>query len=153
VLEVRDDTLGLTDANLFRLLLKPGQRSAVFVDVSQHNEDFRKGDSANEVCFFYINPGRAGRQIARVDIPMWVAVEPSIVGAVQALIYDQCQIVGDYPYVLARADEIAVVGRGDQESLNGMIDNTMLRHGMTQTVTAKQGAKGAARAGKTRHEL
>lgn len=153
VLEVRDDTLGLTDANLFRLLLEPGQRSAVFVDVSQHNEDFRKGDPANEVCFFYINPARAGRQIARVDIPMWVASEPSIVGVVQALIYDQCQIIGDYPYVLARADEIAVVGRHDQESLNTMIDNTMLRHGMMRAVTAKQGAKGAARAGKTRHEL
>ena len=30
--------------------------------------------------------------------------------------------MGDYPYVLARADELAVVGRHDEMNLNMMID-------------------------------
>ena len=80
-------------------------------------------------------------------------LDPAAVDAVHALIIDQCQILGDYPYVLARADEIAVVGRRDQENLNLMIDNVMLRHGITALATAKQGSKDIARAGRTRHEL
>ena len=153
VLTSRDTTTGLTDAWLFSRLLEPGQRSKVFIDVSQHNNEFRDGDPLNEVCFFYLNPGQSGRRIARVDIPMWVAGEPAAVDAVHALIIDQCQILGDYPYVLARADEIAVVGRRDQENLNLMIENVMHRHGITALATAKQGSKDIARAGRTRHEL
>jgi hypothetical protein len=149
----RDSTTGLTDAWLFSRLVEPGQRSKVFIDVSQHNNDFRDGDPLNEVCFFYLNPGQSGRLIARVDLPMWVAGDPDAVDAVHALIIDQCQILGDYPYVLARADEIAVVGRRDQENLNLMIDNVMHRHGITALATAKQGSKDIARAGRTRHEL
>ncbi len=149
----RDTTTGLTDAGLFSHLLEPGQRSKLFIDVSQHNNEFRGGDPLNEVCFFYLNPGQSGRRIARVDIPMWVAREPVAVDAVHALIIDQCQILGDYPYVLARADEIAVVGLRDQENLNLMIDNRMQRHGISGQATAKQGSKELARAGRTRHEL
>jgi hypothetical protein len=149
----RDTTTGLTDARLFSRLLEPGQRSKVFIDVSQHNDVFRDGDPLNEVCFFYLNPGQSGRRIARVDIPMWVARDHAAIDAVHALIIDQCLILGDYPYVLARADEIAVVGRRDQENLNLMIDNVMHRHGITELATAKQGSKDIARAGRTRHEL
>ena len=149
----RDTTTGLTDARLFSQLLEPGQRSKVLVDVSQHNNEFRDGDPLNEVCFFYLNPGQSGRRIARIDIPMWVAQDPAAVDAVHSLIIDQCQILGNYPYVLARADEIAVVGRRDQENLNLMIDNVMHRHGITAQTTAKQGSKDIARAGRTRHEL
>lgn len=149
----RDRTTGLTDAHLFSQLLEPGQRSKIFIDVSQHNDQFREGDAFNEVCFFYLNPGQSGRSIARVDIPMWVATDPAAVDVVHALLVDQCHILGDYPYVLARADEIAVVGRQDQENLNVMIDNMMQRHGVTAQATAKQGSKDIARAGRTRHEL
>lgn len=152
-LEQRDPTPGLTDATVFSHLLKPGQRSKIFIDISQHNEDFRDRDRLNEVCFFYLNPGRSGKQIARVDIPMWVAEDNASVEAVHALIYDQCQILGDYPYVIARADEIAVVGRHDADNLAIMIDRAMQRQGIFSDVTAKQGAKEFARAGKTRHEM
>lgn len=149
----RDRDFGLTDAQLFSRILAPGQRSKVFVDVSQHNDDFRERDEMNEVCFFYLNPSRAGRLIARVDIPRWVAEDPAEVGQIHALIVDQCRILGDYPYVLARADEIAVVGRRDQENLDLMIDNAMQRYGLSSMPTAKRSSKDIARAGRTRHGL
>lgn len=149
----QDSSFGLTDTMLFNQILGPGQRSKVFVDVSQHNDDFRRQDAHNEVCFFYLNPGGTGRQVARVDIPMWVARDPDVVGAVHALIYDQCQILGNYPYALARADEIAVVGRRDQQSLDVMIENAMQRYGITAMPTAKRSSKEVARAGRTRHEM
>jgi hypothetical protein len=143
--------LGLSDAALFSQVLQPGQRSAVFVDISPANERFAEYDPANQVCFFYLNPGRHGNQIARVDIPMWVAERPEQVAAVHALIYDQCQILGDYPYVLARADEMAVVGHQEHEELNFMIELFMQRQGIESAMTAKQHSKEIARGGKTRH--
>ncbi|MCB9419589.1 MAG: DNA double-strand break repair nuclease NurA [Ardenticatenaceae bacterium] len=141
---------GLTDGSLFYRILKPGQRSKVFVSVSPPNERFAEQDKANEVCFFYFNPGRG---IARVDIPRWVAKSETAVATVHALIYDQCRILGDYPYIIARADEMAVVGHQDQEELNFLIDLHMQRYGIESRLTAKQSSKGLARGGKTRHGL
>ena len=139
---------GLTDGNLFYRILQPGQRSKVFVNISPPNERFAEHKTSHEVCFFYYNPGRG---IARVDIPRWVAESETAVANVHALITDQCRMLGDYPYAIARADEMAVVGRQDQEELNFMIDLHMQRYGIESRLTAKQGSKGLARGGKTRH--
>ena len=143
---------GLTDAVLFSRLLEPGQRSKVFVGISNPNKRFAEFAPTHEVCFFYLNPGLNGRLIARIDIPRWVAEDETAVDAVHALIYDQCQILGDYPYAIARADEMAVIGRQDQEELNFMIDLFMQRYGIESRLTAKQSSKGLARGGKTRHK-
>lgn len=143
-------TQGLTDRDLFGAFLAPGQRSKVFVYVSPPNNTFAEQDPANEVCFFYVNPASSNQQIARVDIPRWVAEDEGAVTAVHALIIDQCRLLGDYPYVLARADETAVVGRQDASELNFMIDVIMERHGLHAAVTAKQGSKDIARGGRTR---
>jgi hypothetical protein len=144
---------GLTDRDIFGDLLKPGQRSKVFVNVSPPNDTFTAQDPDNEVCFFYLNPGSSGQQIARVDIPRWVAEKPDSVSAVHALLIDQCRLLGDYPYVLARADETAVVGRQDATELNFMIDVIMERHDIRADLTAKQSSKDIARGGKSRFEM
>lgn len=151
-LSTKQASQGLTDRDIFGDLLQPGQRSKVFVNVSPPNETFTAQDPDNEVCFFYINPASNGQQIARVDIPRWVAENPASVRAVHALIIDQCRLLGDYPYVLARADETAVVGRQDATELNFMIDVIMERHGIRAGLTAKQGSKDLARGGRTRHD-
>lgn len=143
---------GLMDRDLFSQLLKPGQRSKVFINVSQPNNSFAEIDPMNMVCFFYLNPGLAGENIVRVDIPKWVAAVPETVAIVHALIIDQCHILGNYPYVLARADEMAVVGRQDASELNFMIDIVMQRHGMSTFETGKLDSKSLARGSKTRHE-
>ncbi|MCP4416118.1 MAG: DNA double-strand break repair nuclease NurA [Chloroflexi bacterium] len=143
---------GLTDVDIFRELLLPGERSAVFSTISPPNETFAAQDAANEVCFFYLNPGLSGKNIARVDIPRWVAEDDVAVTAVHGLIIDQCRIMGDYPYVIARADEMAVVGRQDAGELNFMIDVIMERHVISEGITAKQGSKDLAISGRTRHE-
>lgn len=153
-LELFSSRPGPTDAHLFqRLLRQPGQRSKVFVDVSQQNNNFRDRDAGNEVCFFYFNPGRGSSQLARVDIPLSVAQDPAAVAAVHALLFDQCQIMGGYPYILTRADELAVVSYQDQEGLNLMIDTAMQRYDLRGDITAKQSGKNDARAGQTKHGL
>lgn len=152
-LKLQADWQKPTDVELFSQLLGPGQRSKVFVDISEHNRRFAENDPANEVCFFYLNPGRYGSQIARVDIPRWVAEDKTAVDAVHALLYDQCQLLGDYPYLLARADEMAVVGRQDQAELDFRIALSMQAVGLEGTITAKQQSKEAARSGRTRYEM
>lgn len=142
----------LSDAHLFRRILAPGQRSKVFSYVSPPNTLFAKYARTHEICFFYLNPAQHGRRIARVDIPHWVAVDEAAVNIVHALVMDQCRILGDYPYVIARADEMAVVGHQDNEELNFLIDLYMQRYGISGQLTAKQSSKGLARGGKTRHE-
>jgi len=145
--------IGLTDAALFSHILEPGQRSKVFVNISPQNKRFADYDPANSICFFYMNPGQTGHLIARIDIPMWVALDETAVSTAHTLIYDQCRILGDYPYVIARADEMAVVGHQDHQELDFMIDLHMQRYGMEPRLTAKQSSKGLARGGKTRHGI
>ena len=148
----RKATQGVTDADVFSQILGPGERSAVFANISDANDVFMAQDAANEVCFFYLNPGMSGQNIARVDIPRWVAEDEVSVTAVHSLLIDQCRIMGNYPYVIARADEMAVVGRQDASELNFMIDIIMERHGISNAITSKQGSKELARGARTRHE-
>ena len=145
----QQDWSGPNDADLYGRILQPGERSPVFIDISHHNRRFADQDPALEVCFFYLNPGKG---IARVDIPRWVAEQPAAVAGVHSLLYDQCQILGDYPYVLTRADEIAVVGRREQEELEHRIALKMQDYGLAGSITGKQQAKHYARSDKTRHE-
>lgn len=143
----------LTDVDLYSQILKPGERSPVFVDISTRNERFER--AGQMVCFFYLNPGRNNdQQIARVDVPIWAAQDPALIHQLHALIYHQCQILlGNYPYVLTRADEVAVVGKQDQDYLDSWIALTMQKYGVSGSQTNKQNTKDIARAGKTRHEV
>ncbi|MEM9774723.1 MAG: DNA double-strand break repair nuclease NurA, partial [Chloroflexota bacterium] len=107
----------------------------------------------NEICFFYLNSAQTGINIARVDLPMWVAQDDEAVNTVHALVLDQCKILGRYPYVLTRADEMAVVGKQDQAELEFRIARFMDRQGLGGRETAKQESKGWARGAKQIHEI
>ncbi len=144
---------GLTDASLFRRILGPGQRSKVFIEISHHNNTFRENDPENEICFFYLNPGQKGRGIARVDIPRSVAEDEAAVSAVHSLIYDQCNILGGYPYIITRADEQAVVSFRDKEHLDILIGNKMQQYEISSDITGKQSGKNSARGSRARHGI
>ncbi len=143
---------GLTDTELFDALLNPGERSVIFVDISQHNNTFASRDPDNEVCFYYLKTGLGNGQLARVDIPIWVARDKSVLGDVHALLVDQCRILGNYPYVITRADEIAVVGRRDQEELENRIALRLAELDIHTVATGKQQSKDLARSAKIRYE-
>ena len=46
------------------------------------------------------------------------------------LVYDQCRFNNGYPYVLTRADELAVILGEEREALETMIVQAMVRHGL-----------------------
>lgn len=142
---------GLTDVDLFRQILQAGERSKLFVDVSFANRRFQQG---NRVCFFYMNTGQGeASNIARVDVPYWLAQRPRAIASIHALLYDQCQILGSYPYIITRADEMAVVQRRDQEELEFRIGRMMDAAGLDAAVaSSKAQTKQWARGSKQRHE-
>jgi hypothetical protein len=61
-------------------------------------------------------------------------------------VYEQCRFNEGYPYVLARADELAVILGPEREVLEEMIVQAMARHGLrVPELSAKARLKGVAR--------
>ncbi|MFQ3673912.1 MAG: DNA double-strand break repair nuclease NurA, partial [Aggregatilineales bacterium] len=69
------DLEGLRDRDFFDYVLKPGQRSAVMVQNSPQNRDFKDRGRDFEIAFFYLKTVSAldETRVVRVDLPMWVA--------------------------------------------------------------------------------
>lgn len=148
---------GLVDRKVYERLLEPAQRSPIFVQMSPQNKDFRlNGGEDLEIAFFYMNVAGPGdpSQIARIEIPMWVVNDRGLIAEMQALVYHQCQqITRRYPYVLMRADELAVVKGDESRQLDMLIKVAMARHGLDTADSEKQASKDIARGSKTRHEV
>lgn len=152
---------GLNDQRLFgeRVdpLLAPGERSALFVQQSPYNQRYANRDADLEIAFFYLNVAMPGEHpyIARVEVPMWVARDRDLVNDVHALLYHQCQLYGRYPYILARADELAVVRGHEKQELDNMIDLALRRRGVepVETSVKAEGKDGIWRAQRERHSM
>jgi hypothetical protein len=133
---------GCRDIDLYRGILQPGDRSAVFQMQSKSMENY-PGELA--IHFFYLNVGRKDHsKIARVEIPAWVAQNPEMVDNLHATLVSQCRIMGSrsYPYLLHRAHETAVVTLQDQEQVTHMILMELRRRGVGVGETSeKQAAK------------
>ncbi len=114
----------VTDRVLFGFL-QPGERSALFVRGTGANQDFQA--HGHTIYFFYLN---TGTDLARVEVPVWVARHAEWLDLVHTAIYEQCRINNGYPYVLTRADEQAVILGEEREALEGMIGHAMASHGL-----------------------
>ncbi|GAB4497977.1 MAG: DNA double-strand break repair nuclease NurA [Anaerolineales bacterium] len=133
---------GVTDADLLRTRLAPGERSAVFRLQSQ---SFRDYTGALTLHFFYINVGRAEKPwLARVEIPQWVAESRQALEALHAVLLEQARMLGEaaYPYLLHRAHEVAVVSHDEQAQATQMIVLELRRRGLNDLEDShKQHAK------------
>ena len=115
----------LTDGTVFATKLGFNQRSAVFVNTSVANRGIF-APAGQAICFFYLNVARPDDlepQIARIDVPRWVAEQSDLLDQVQNAIYADCGGL-DFPYVLTRADELAVVSRMEKRDLDAMLSVT-----------------------------
>jgi hypothetical protein len=146
---------GLCDADLYRELLGPGERSALMIQQSPLNKEYkdRYGDH-QEIVFFYLNTAASHQEpyLARVEIPMWVARDAVLVDATHALIYAQCQITDRYPYALTRADEIAVVQPAEKRGLDDLIAIELLRNRQEVASSQKLNTKDLARHGRQQYQ-
>jgi hypothetical protein len=137
------DLEGLTDAQLFERLLEPGERSAIMVQNSPTNYEYKNFKASHEIAVMYVNVSSTKTpHIARLDMPMWVAQDPHAVDALHGLILSQCRIQGlrPYPYVLTRADELAFINSREK----GQVESLVRRELMKNNVVAKEGSAKAS---------
>ncbi|MEP7287969.1 MAG: DNA double-strand break repair nuclease NurA [Chloroflexota bacterium] len=145
---------GLSDRDLYQWILGPGDRSGMMIQQSPQNKSFTERSIEHEIVFFYMNVAAAHQEpyLARVEIPMWVARQKALVGAIQALLYAQCQITDRYPYSLTRADELAVVPSYEKRALDELIAVELLRNQQPIDMSQKLSTKGMARHGREQHQ-
>ncbi len=144
--------LHLTDLDLFNFL-GPGERSALFKIRGKNYQIYEQ--QGQGLHFFYLNVSRnpAAPQLARVEIPAWLAADGPAINVLHAAIVDQARITGGYPYVLARADELAVISGPEHEALEMMLALEMRRQGLIPEISLKQLNKNAFRFGRESFKL
>ncbi len=124
---------GLTDSDVFMNFLPPRHRSATFrlqlpIIVSTQPHD--------TIYFFYLKTGTEDH-VARIEVPEWVAMDPTLMDIVHAGILMECQATNGFPYSLIRAHELAVVTDRDRQALDHWITTICLQHGLQLNLSQK----------------
>jgi hypothetical protein len=125
-----DAVAGIRDRDLFAPMLADGERSVLFG--SQSKVLMRYGP--HQVHFFYL---RVDDEIARVEIPEWVARDKERLELTHSLILDQCRRGHGYPLALAEAHEQAVITGADRDNFRRLVELTLVEEHLPQTTSAK----------------
>lgn len=125
---------GFVDRHIFERL-EDGERSAVFCSMSKINVQMYGG---HRIHFFYM---AAGGEVARVEIPMWVAGDKSKLDLIHTALYDQCRKGQGYPVALARAHEKAVITTADRRSFLDLLHTILEREGLPVELSRKSISK------------
>jgi hypothetical protein len=99
----------LVDAHIAAHFLQPYSRSVVF---QSHIALCMAYPAALRPYFFYLH---CGQEIARVEIPAWIAADEQLVNYVACVLVDQARKGYGYPVALAEAHEQAVVKGPDRD--------------------------------------
>jgi len=126
---------GVQDRELFANTLEEGERSALFSSQSKIVKDHYGG---HWVHFFYL---RVDGEIARVEIPQWVAQGESLLDLTHSLVLDQCRRGQGYPVALAEAHEQAVVTGADRESFWQLVESLLIGEHLPTPTSAKSFSK------------
>ncbi len=143
----------LPDRAVFEML-PPGARSALFINPSSINHDHYH-PAGHTIHFFYLNLAHEGRRpvIARLETPAWVAQDEERLALVHGAVVAQARITGDYPYALARADELAYVSSQERGAFEEMVARTLVQSGMHMALSPKQYQKTLTRRGRRKSRL
>ncbi|MGB5960659.1 MAG: DNA double-strand break repair nuclease NurA [Coleofasciculaceae cyanobacterium] len=124
----------LRDAALWATLLKPGQRSPLYKSSARILELY----SDHRIYFCYIN---VGAEIARVEMPQWVAENTSLLNQALSLTLAQVHKGYGYPVALAEAHNQAVVRGGDRTRFFALLEQQMIRAGLRNVGTSYKEAR------------
>jgi hypothetical protein len=130
------DTLaGVRDRDLFMNLLESGERSALFISPSKIVKEHYGG---HRVYFFYL---RVEDEIARIEVPQWVAENKDLLDLAHVLIFDQCRRGHGYPVALSEAHEQAVVTGADRENFRELVESTLIEEHLPTPASGKSMSK------------
>jgi hypothetical protein len=126
---------GLSDAHLLGRGLDRWDRTGLFrVRSNVHDPYF----GIHRVYFFLL---AIGDEVARVEVPEWVATDRALLDLLHAVVVDQCHKGFGYPAVLARADDRAVISLGDRGVLETLVQQELARRGVLARPSAKLSRK------------
>jgi hypothetical protein len=124
---------GLLDRHLFARTLARGERSALFFSRSHINADY----GPHRIGFFYL---RLDDEVARVEVPAWVAAQPAWLDLIHAVLLDQAEKGGGYPVILSEAHERAVVRQPEKTLFYSILEREMHRAGLGHLTTSQKAA-------------
>ena len=124
------------DREILGRLLQPFQRSPIYMTNSSVPRDYY-GDG-QQVCFYYLN---VGEEIARVEVPEWVAKSKELLDLGHSLILDQCRRGQGYPVAISEAHEQAVVRAADRRLFKEMVSQSLEREGLSAFTSEKDRSK------------
>ena len=110
-----DGAAGFDDRELFELLLGPRRRSPLYRS-SHLAARFALGLATGQEWshFYYLN---GGAEIARVEVPDWLADDPELLALSHAMLVKQCELGLGYPVAISEAHEQAVISGQDREGV------------------------------------
>lgn len=121
-----------TDADVLEQWISQHERTTIFTSNGILTHEY---PAAVRPHFCYIH---SGAEVARVEIPAWIAQDEQLVTTVTSVITDQC-IKGDgYPVALAHAHEQAVIKRADQEFFYRIMRRLSDQHQVLLRMSRKQ---------------
>jgi hypothetical protein len=130
-----DLVAGVQDRDLFTNLLGEGERSALFASQSKI---VKENYGEHSVQFFYM---KLEDEIARVEIPQWVAEDAAKIGLTHAIMLDQCRRGQGYPVALSESHEQAVVTGKDRQNFQQLVEMLMADGHMDTSISAKSRSK------------
>ncbi len=133
----------LADRMLFNGL-PPAHRTGLFEPNSNTNDRYQHRSGGDRIAFAYMNmaqrTGAGDAAVARLEVPGWIAQDPAKLDIARAALYANCEPVR-YPYVLARAHELAVVTQAEKADLETMLTQVMMRNGIMPEISLKAANK------------
>jgi len=112
----------LLDTHLMEQLLKPGQRSPLFETASSIVQEYPVY-AKPWFCYLHV-----GHEIARLEMPAWVAQDEVLVARLCRVALDQADKGVGYPVVLAEAHEQAVIKGADRDFFYQLIQKMGMQH-------------------------
>ncbi|BAZ67233.1 hypothetical protein NIES4106_19870 [Fischerella sp. NIES-4106] len=124
----------LRDTTVWTTQLKPGQRGPLWrsnARILDLYEDL-------QIYFCYVH---VGAEIARIEIPVWVAENTSLFDEALGLMLAQVQKGYGYPVAIAEAHNQAVVRGGDKARFFALLERQMIKAGIRNVGTSYKEAR------------
>lgn len=118
------------DVRFFAHWLRPGQRSALFASQSRVLSAY--GDQIIVFCYLH-----CGEEVARIEMPQWVAADVLLRDRLLAVALDQAHKGRGYPIALAEAHEQAVVRAADRTAFLEQLARLFVTEGLPVQTSVK----------------
>jgi NurA domain len=124
----------LRDTSVWATRLKPGQRSTLWRSNSPILQLY--GDQSIYFCYVHV-----GTEIARIEVPAWVADNATMLDQALGLMLAQVQKGYGYPVAIAEAHNQAVVKGGDRARFFALLEQQMIKAGLKNVGTSYKEAR------------